>query len=361
MYEDEINHVTLADPDMVRYLLALLPPDAVAELDTSRLRRLQTKQVGRGARKRVADMAWAVGAPTREHPDAEVLLVIEFQAAPHPRMALRMDAYVALLRLEMADALPDAVMLPPVLPLLVYYTGDRPWSMPALRQLTAPAGGLQRWQPELEMLPLDATTLSADDGKVNPAAALLRLQRCRQAAELADLTAPIAALFRALEREGRRAFWERLSDALAQMLAVRFGGRKDIEELRRALRNMEDPTMLAERVSRWYEEALDKGRRQGVSEGMSEGRRQGVSEGMSEGRRQGVSEGRRLGMSEGERTLLRRLAAGRFGVATGNALATLLASEEDVERLAKVGDLVVACTSAEELLRRSRGLLNGGS
>ena len=46
--------------------------------------------------------------------------------------------------------------------------------------------------------------------------------------------------------------------------------------------------------------------------------------------------------------------------AAGNALATLLANEEDVERLGEVGDLVVDCTSAEELLRRGRGLLNGG-
>ena len=99
--------------------------------------------------------------------------------------------------------------------------------------------------------------------------------------------------------------------------------------------------MLAERITQWCQEALDEGRRQG----MSEGRRQGVSEGISH-----------------ERTLLRRLAAGRFGVATGNALARLLANEEDVERLAEVGDLVVACASAEELLRRGRRLLlNGGS
>ena len=333
MFEDEINSVAFADPDMVRYLLALLPPEAVAGLDTSRLRQLPTKQVGRGARKRVADMAWAVGAPTPERPDAEVLLVIEFQAAPHPRMALRMDAYVALLRLEMADALPDAVKLPPALPLLVY-TGDRPWPMRTLRQLTEPVpAGLQRWQPDLEMLPLDATTLSAEHSDVNPAAALLRLQRCRQAKELTD---PAVALYAALRREGRQALWERLSDALVQMLAARFGGRKDTEELRRALRHMEKPTMLAETVTRWHQEALDQGRREGVSEG------------------------RRQGMSEGERALLRRIAAGRFGVATGNALATLLASEEDVERLAEVGDLVVACTSAAELLQRSRNLLNGG-
>ena len=90
--------------------------------------------------------------------------------------------------------------------------------------------------------------------------------------------------------------------------------------------------MLAERITQWRQEALDEGRRQGMSEGISH-----------------------------ERTLLRRLAAGRFGVATGNALARLLANEEDVERLAEVGDLVVACASAEELLRRGRRLLNGGS
>ena len=82
---------------MVRHLLALLPDDATAGLDTRRLRRLP-EQIGRGARRRIADMAWAVGTPTPEHPDAEALLAIEFQTTPHARMALRMDAYVALLR-----------------------------------------------------------------------------------------------------------------------------------------------------------------------------------------------------------------------------------------------------------------------
>ena len=104
MFEDEISRIAFADPDMVRYLLALLPADATAGLDTRRLRRLPAEQIGRGARRRVADMAWAVGAPTPERPDAEALLVVEFQATPPPRMALRMDAYVALLRQEMAES-----------------------------------------------------------------------------------------------------------------------------------------------------------------------------------------------------------------------------------------------------------------
>ena len=328
MYEDEISRIAFAEPDMVRHLLALLPPDAVAGLDTRRLRQLPAEQVGRGARKRLPDMAWAVGAPTPERPDAEALLAIEFQAAPHTRMALRMESYVALLRQEMADELRADDDLPPALPVLVY-TGDRPWQPPTLRQLTSPTPtGLRRWQPELKMLALDASALNAEDGDINPVAALLRLQRCRRQAELPALA---AALFGALRREGLTRLAERLSDALMRMLVARFGGDGTsdgyTEELRRALRHMEEPRMLAETVTRWRQEAIDEGRRRGLSL---------------------------------ERTLLRRLAAQRFDIVTGNALAALLANEEDVERLSEVGDLVVDCGSAQELLRRGRDLLNGG-
>ena len=87
-------------------------------------------------------------------------------------MARFLDAYVALLRQEMMADLSAAAGLPPVLPVLVY-TGDRRWHPSSMRRLTAPApAGLQRLQPELQMLPLDATKLSAEDGEVNPMAAL---------------------------------------------------------------------------------------------------------------------------------------------------------------------------------------------
>ena len=340
MYEDQISRIAFAEPDMVRHLLALLPPGAVAGLDTRRLRQLATEQVGRGARKRLPDMAWAVGAPTPEHPDAEALLAVEFQAAPHKHMALRMESYVALLRQAMADELSAAEGLPPALPVLVY-TGARPWQPPTLRQLNASTpAGLRRWQPDLEMLTLDAATLNAEDGDINPVAALLRLQRCRRQA---DLPALAAALVDALRRNGLARLRERLSDALMRMLVARFGGdetgEKHTEELQRALRYMEEPTMLAETVTQWRQEAIDEGWKRGRSVGW----REGISEGISH-----------------ERVLLRRQATQRFGAATGDALAALLANEEDVERLAEVGDLVVGCDSAQDLLQRGRGLLNGG-
>ena len=193
------------------------------------------------------------------------------------------------------------------------------------------------------MLALDATALSADDGDINPVAALLRLQRCRRAEDLPSLA---ATLFDALRRDGRpKRLLERLSDALMRMLAAHFGGdeaeEEYTEELRGALRHMEEPKMLAETVTRWRREAID--------------------EGLSRGLRQGRSEGLKQGMVEGERTLLRRQAARRFGVETGDALAALLANEEDVERLVEVGELMVDCASPEELLQRGRGLLNGRS
>ena len=349
MYEDEITHIAFADEHMVRHLLALLPADAVAGLDARRLRRLPAELIGRGLRGRVADMAWVVGAPSPQRPHAEALLLLEFQSAPHRHMALRMESYTALLREEMAAKLPNAEGPPPVLPVLVY-TGHRPWQPPGVRQLSAPVpAGLRRWQPDLEMLVLDAAALSADDGDINPAAALLRLQRCRQPAELPGLA---ATLFRALRWDRRPAeLLERLSDALMRMLVARFGGdetdERYAEELRGALRHMEEPKMLAETVTRWRQEALDEGKSEGLKQGMSRGLKQGMSRGLKQG------------MAEGERTLLRRIAARRFGAETGDALATLLANEEDTERLAEVGELMLDCTSPEELLRRGGGLLNG--
>ena len=89
--------------------------------------------------------------------------------------------------------------------------------------------------------------------------------------------------------------------------------------------------MLAETVTRWRREAIDEGRQLA--------------------RRQGASL---------ERTLLRRLAQ-RFDVAPGDGLAALLANEDDVERLAEVGDLAVDCGNAQELPRRGRDLLDNGN
>ena len=78
-----------------------------------------------------------------------------------------------------------------------------------------------------------------------------------------------------------------------------------------------------------------------------------LEEAITEWRQAALAEGR----SEGERSLLRQQAARRFGASAGDALAALLADEQDAGRLAEFGNLVVDCESAEELLRQGRSVL----
>ena len=85
-----------------------------------------------------------------------------------------------------------------------------------------------------------------------------------------------------------------------------------------------------------------------------------LEEAITEWREAAVAEGLAQGIAN-ERALLRRIAARRFGVAAGDSLATLLMREEDSERLAMIGDLIVDAANGEELLRRGRSLLAHGS
>ena len=330
MNEDAILRATLGHRASVPPLLALLPKDATAGLDPRRLRPLAVDHVGRGGRRRGGDIAWAVGAPTEDDPDAEALLVVECQSRPERHMALRMLVYAGLLWQTALDAPRPPRQLP--LPLLVVvYTGGRPWRRRTLRDLLRRSPqGLRRRSPQLDFEPLDAGALSADDGRSNWVAALLRLLRCREAQRLPSLS---KTLFDGLRREGLADLATRLADLLMRMLYRRFADSDQDphgDHLREALRYMEEPTMLEEAITEWRQAALDEGHSKGLAKGRSEGLR------------------------EGERTLLRRLAARRFGAAVGDALAALLADEQDAERLAELGDLVLDCESAEELLRQGR-------
>ena len=175
---------------------------------------------------------------------------------------------------------------------------------------------------------LDAATPTADDGRANWLAALLRLLCCRNAVRLPDLS---RTLFDGLRRDGLDHLAQRLADLTMRMLLARFGRESAAGPggyLDQALRYMEEPTMLEQAITEWRNAAL--------------------------------AEGKSLGRAEGVRAMLQRAAARRFGIATGNALAALLGEVADVRRLDTISDLVAECASADDLLRRSGGVLNGG-
>ena len=63
-------------------------------------------------------------------------------------------------------------------------------------------------------------------------------------------------------------------------------------------------------------------------------------------RAEGVAQGR----AEGERTMLSRQAARRFGVVAGRAVAEAVAEMDDAADLERVGDLIVDCPTEERFL-----------
>ena len=96
----------------------------------------------------------------------------------------------------------------------------------------------------------------------------------------------------------------------------------------------ETQTMLEETVREWTREWLEQGRAQGIEQG----------------RAQGIEQGRHE-----ERALLCRLAARKFDAGAAEGLAASLTGVTDPDRLARVGDWIIECGSASDLLARVRG------
>ena len=157
----------------------------------------------------------------------------------------------------------------------------------------------------------------------------MRLLHCRVAAQL---PARSKALFDGLSADKLDDLAAELAGMLMRMFVFRFMGENAKEEhedhLALAARYLGEPTMLEEAITEWRQAAIAEGRSQGMAE---------------------------------ERALLRRQAARRFGADAGDALATLLGHEDDSERLATIGDLVVDAANGDELLRRGRSVLAGGN
>ena len=101
--------------------------------------------------------------------------------------------------------------------------------------------------------------------------------------------------------------------------------------------------MLEETVQGWVE----RGRIQGVEQGRVQGIEQGRVQGIEQGRVQGVEQGRNE-----ERALLCRQAARKFGGDTAERLTAALAGVTDPDRLAQVGDWIIECATAADLIGR---------
>ncbi len=260
-------------------------------------------------------------------------------------MALRMLTYTALLyqRLDADGVLRDRRALPPVLP-VVLYNGRRPWTASVEMTDLVAVGSelLAPYQPSQRYYLLDgARVADADLPADNLVSALIGLDKTRDAARLREALQALSDLLQAQGDDHlTQAFVTWLHQGLRFAGPLPAGGRDPLTQLQ------ETQTMLEENVREWTREWLEQGRAQGMEQGIEQGRAQGIEQ----GRAQGIEEVRHE-----ERALLCRQAARKFDAVAAEGLAAALAGVTDPDRLARVGDWIIECATASELLARVRG------
>ena len=306
--------------------------DLAASLDFSTLERLPASFVTEHLRQRQADMLWRVQIAGGGW--LYLLVLLEFQSTVDRRMALRMMDYTArvLQGLDRNDLGPGGEF-PFVLPIVVY-NGGRRWNATTdMRDLFPPApeqlvGYVPRHRYLLiELQALDASVLPPE----NVLSMIARLEQARSLARLEEL---VESLVNWLERAGEPNLLHVFGAWIELVLEQRTGMAEGTPEPDFSREEQEKVTTLLERVRKWGEEE----------------RKQWLEEGVEQGRREGVEKGR----IEGERDLVYRLVARRFGPDTAERLGPVLDPLSDPERIVAVADAVLECQTAEEFIARAR-------
>ena len=200
-----------------------------------------------------------------------------------------------------------------------------------MRELAAGMNGpLAPYQPSQRYYLLDAgRAADADLPPGNLVSAVVGLEKTRgQAARLAGPFKVLMNLLRSVDDHDLKQVFAAWLRALRASDRPPADGRDPLAELQ------ETQTMLEENIREWTGEWLEKGRAEGLEQGIEKGRAQGL---------------------EQERALLCRQAARKFDAGAAEGLAAALAGVNDADRLARVGDWIIECATASELLARVRG------
>ena len=331
-YKDLFSHPRMVE-DLLRGFAA---PEWSDALDFSTLEKLPAEYVSDDLRRRHGDLVWRLRF--RDETWLYLLVMLEFQSATDPYMAVRILVYTGLLYQDLIRrrAFGDDGRLPPVLP-VVLYNGSPRWTAPAeVGDLISPVGEpLDRFQPSQRYFLLDEGRWGEDDlPRRNLVSALVALENGRSAEELPGLLAALSDWLRGPgEDELRRAFveWVRRVLPRGRFAGAALPGVRDLEG---------GGAMLAERAKEWTEQWLREGREQGLEQGLERGREQGLERGLERGRAE-------------ERALLCRLAARKFDAETAERLSGVLERLGDPERLAEVGDWIIECGTGADLLDRA--------
>ena len=295
---------------MADALRVFVPGGWVTDLDLDTLRPLPAEHVNAELLLRRGDLLWAVDLKG----GGAVVIPVEAQSTPDPRMPARMMTRTGLICEGFTDgAGGQDGRMSAVLP-IVLYTGLRRWT-PALdlAERVGPPSELSAYVAGPRYLLLDVRELAKQDlPERNLMSAFVRIEAARSPEALVGaLRGTLAWLG---DDELGPVFVEWVSEVL---MPLRFpdADRGPIEDLKEGM------TMLAERAKQWTE--------QWFAEGLQEG------------------------LEQGRRDMAVRQARLKFGDAAAERLSPLLDRIADPALLVEVGDWVIQCGDAAELLART--------
>lgn len=324
---DHSYKLLFSHPQMVRDLLeGFICGDWLSQFDYDSLQKVSGSYVSDDLRDRTDDIVWRARWGEGW---LYVYLLIEFQSAIEPYMAVRILTYVGLLYQDLIKSrqLPDDGRLPPVLP-IVLYRGSARWSAsPDIGGLLQPGpSALDTYRPQIRYVLIEQGRYDSSElaSLRNLVAALFRLENGHTYAEIDGVVRTLIEWLRSPQQDSlRRAF----SVWLGRVILGRLPGGAvthvdDLQEMR---------TMLADRFQEWREEFERQASQDGLRKGMQQGLQQGMQQGMQQGLR------------EGEARLLLRLLASRFGDLPQSVQVRV--QHADVSQLERWGDqLLNACT-----------------
>jgi len=266
-YHDTGYKLLFSHAELVQQLLeGFAPKDLVQLLDFSTLKLVSGSYVTPAMKQREDDLVWSVSMG-----DATLYLYIllEFQSTVDAAMPVRMMQYVAALyeSLIKEKSINPNDGLPPVFP-IVLYNGDQRWQVSTnISELINCPAVLKPYQPAMAYYLLDEGAYSE-----------------HQLNSVHNAVAAVFSLENATTYEAATQAIERMSQAIKQLpdkhridKAITYWIKRHLQRNLPAViipqteQLLEDTSMLATNMQKWYQTA----EAQGVSKGKQEGRQEG--------------------------------------------------------------------------------------
>ncbi len=257
-------------------LRVALPPEVVAQVDWSTLRREPTSVVDPELRETESDLLFSA----RLHGGQALLfyVLLEHQSSVDRWMALRMLRYVVRQLEHWRQEHPGSTRLPVIIPLVLYHGPDGAWSAPRrieeLFEVPGEGGPPERWRalvPCFEYLVDDLTTERAEALMARSGPPLVRLAwlvlRYGRSEELARRLPDWAALFAQVYAAPDGL--EELRGVVHYLLLV--GNKASRGATAGVLHSVVDAQRAEELMLTVGEELIEQGRQQGRAIGRAEG------------------------------------------------------------------------------------------